>query len=295
MSLLVDRAEDLREAIFEAQATGREVELGPGDFLFEQPIMSTARNGLPLRTTRIRGQGMRNTVLVPNDLDAFTYTGLFGYGGHDPYQPHIAPLHLSDVTIDGRYGAGFEQRAGHGLVSLPEPFGSAYDERGWRGPLHRFERVHFFRPPGYVFQPAKGVHLHGCEFERCGQPDLEYHLDNLGSGGWGFAIVEFCVWYDSSGNYVDFEGSGGKGKPVRLIFIGNRSSNHGLGGVYGMGVGSNICHNDLWNNEPGSGISYDSLTTERRRNIVKDNLLHNIGAPAVNNPWGDIVNHNQQL
>lgn len=111
-----------------------------------------------------------------------------------------------------------------------------------------------------------------------------------------------CTWKDSSGNYADFVDSvGGAGHIVRIIFIGNVSFNHQIGGIYACGLQSVIQGNRLTNTIGGasaSGIGYDATlaASMRSNNIVTGNNLTNI---RVNNNGlsfttnNDIVNNNQ--
>lgn len=244
----------------------------------------------------LQGDGMRSTVLKAGQQ--FGSGGMI-QSGTSGVNPVTAGLTVMDMTLDGNYsgvdsGALAQPSSGAGaLVSIAWPNNSAASPAR-NGKYHHFERVRFYRPSGYAFQPTQGVRLVACEFDGCGQPDIAsggLHYDNLGSGS-GDAIVIGCTWKDSSGNYVDFVLAAPSGF-LRLIMHGCTSYNHQLGGVFACGTQSVITGNVFKNNFTGSGVGYDAAThsTNRSRNVVAGNVFVNIALTASglsNASFGDV-------
>jgi hypothetical protein len=207
------------------------------------------------------------------------------------------------VTLDGNYEGGggtIPQPATESgsLVSLPAP-DQTESAPGAAVRLHHFTRVRFWRPPGFTFQPAI-AHLEDCEFDFCGQPDVApggLHWDNLGGGNWVTCEVHNCRWYDSSGNYADFT-QGSADQPSHLIFDGNESYNHQIGGLYALGTGSRITNNGLHNSYPGSYVGYDPGCdpSNRADNRVTGNDFSNIdvyyGTSGHSGQYGDVIEGN---
>lgn len=242
----------------------------------------------------IQGAGMHNTILKQG-IDLGISSGIIGYGSGGGNNPKQAQMVVSDLTFDGNYSGVDSGALAQGLGTLVAalvPYTAGGASVAHDGLYHHFERVRFYRPNSYVFQPSNSVELIGCVFDQVGQPDIAsggLHLDNLGSGDWTDAIVIGCSWTDSSGNYVDFEAAAGK--PCRLTFIGNTSENHQIGGVYGAGKYSVIMGNNLQNVNTGSGIGYDLNTVDKSNNICAFNTLTklNVNGSNLSAANGDIV------
>lgn len=244
-------------------------------------------------TVVLRGAGTMATVL--RGTQNFQFNGMIGYGRSGNFAI-CAQVVVQDLTLDGNYsgqGGTVAQTNGAALVSLPFPWTNEQSPpNDTNGVYHYFERVRFYRPPGYGFQPTKGISLRNCLFDKCGQPELSLgstHYDNLGSG-MGDAIVIGCQWKDSGGNYLDFV-SATSGQKIHVLFIGNESVNHQAGGIYGCGERSVIAFNRLVNNNLSGGIGYDSGTNvaNRSSNIVAFNNLSNMTIDLGDGGWGDQV------
>ena len=295
---VTDDSAAIQKAINAQQASGGVVYLPAGTYLCNTQLVAAAGVGgawtNSTRPLQIQGDGMDSTTIKAGA--AFGFSGLItsGTGG---VSPNAAQVALLDVTLDGNYsGAGgtIPQPASNAgaLVNLPWP-GTPATATSYNGRYHLFERVRFYRPSGYVFQPTNGVKLIGCEFSVTGQPAATTHYDNLGSGQ-GDAIVIGCTWRDSTGNYADFVATAGL---IRLIFHDNESYNHTLGGIYACGAGSIITGNRLQNTTSGGGIGYDVGTAAglRANNIVANNVLTNINVNSSgldNYSYGDQVYNN---
>jgi hypothetical protein len=247
-------------------------------------------------TITLKGAGQRSTSLLAGN--PFLYNGILGstYAGY----PVVGQVICEDLTFDGNYSgvgggaiAACVGTAG-GLVSLPWPDTSA-SAPAYNGKYHQFNRVRFYRPPGFTFQPSQGIKLTDCVFDSTGQPDIVYtgnHWDNLGSGA-ADAIAIGCTWVNASGNYADFT-AGGVATTCQLTMIGCRSFNHQIGGVIALGVGSVIVGNQLHNAHSGF-IGYDSTNTlSKANNIVADNVLTNmtINLLVPSTTYGDKVRNN---
>lgn len=296
---ITDDSTAIQKAINDQQTSGGTVYLPPGTYLCDtQLVAAPGLSGAWTNSTRpllIRGAGMDAAVILAGS--AFGLSGLItsGTGG---VSPNVAQVTLTDLTLDGNYsGAGgtVAQPASNAgaLVNLPWP-GTSATSTAENGRYHLFERVRFYRPSGYTFQPTNGAKLIGCEFSVTGQPAASTtHYDTLGSGQ-GTAIVLGCTWRDSTGNYADFVATTGI---IRLIFQGNESYNHALGGIYACGAGSIITGNRLRNNTAGGGIGYDAGTPAgmRANNIVANNILTNMNVNSSgldNYSYGDQVYNN---
>jgi len=251
------------------------------------------------RPLLIEGDGMLNSTIVSGAPN--TFSGLFGNGSASVIEGQII---MSDLTLDGDYtgvaGGAMPQPASlsGALVCLTWPYTNDFappSPLAPTGEYHVFTRVRFYRPPGFVFQPAQGAMLDDCLFDQVGQPDVAsggLHYDNIGSGC-GDVIAIGCSWKDSSGNYADFTNVG-TNTVSRLIMLGCVSRNHQIGGVYAAGVGSIIAFNRLSNNVAGSGIGYDASgpTANRSKNMVFGNVLTNISVNTSllsNASYGDVV------
>lgn len=280
---ITDDSAAIQRAI-NAQQTGSAgavVYLPPGTYLCNSQLVPAIGLAAPYsdstRPLLIRGAGMDLTSIRAGAT--FGYGGIFAPGGSGSH-PLVAQMIMSDLTLDGNYsglGGSIAQppSAAGALVSLPWP-GTADTAATYNGRYHHFDRVKFWRPTGYVFQPTQGVKLSNCIFDGCGQPPETNHYDNLGSGQ-GDAIVIGCTWKDSAGNFADFVGANA-GETLKIVMIGNSSYNHGPGGVYACGKGSVIVGNRLQNNSGTGGIGYDAWTIAAMKsgNLVANNHLTNI-------------------
>ncbi len=285
----------IQKAIYAQQASGGVVWLPAGTYRVDGILLPAPQTAVASHTCVLLGEGMDATTLRAVHPQ-YQYNGMIGYQGATV----VAAVVLRDLTLDGNYvGAGgtVPQRTagGHGaLVSLPQPFTGASNFAPPAGRYHVFERVRFYRPAGYGFQPPSSSVLLQCVFEECGQPDAKVHYDNIGGGGQQDCLVSGCSWLNGAGNFVDFVAKQA-GKPSRLRFIHNTSFNHSTGGIYAAGIGSIICGNDIGNTgTTSSGIGYDVGTAQanRGRNLVFGNSLSgnlNLFHSGLSAKYGDRV------
>jgi hypothetical protein len=265
------------------------VNVPAGRHVLDQPLVPTGRFGVARCPLVLDGAGQGSTVLTHQTLDGFRYNGLLGYGWpNNPARPEITQVTVTDLTLDGGYqGAGCggtnpylgEVPGQAALVSLAQPHTDAWNVQRPTGVHHVFRRVTFQCATGYGFQPANDVTIEDSTFDRMGTPDVPWdnvrpNFDIIGSGSDGSVIVRRNRYTNSSGNYIDLEGSGAT--PVRAVFVDNESVNHRIGGVYAAGVESLILRNRLRNRLRGSYIGKDGMTRECARNIIAFNTTDRI-------------------
>lgn len=134
----------------------------------------------------IKGESSINTLIRVGQAKG----DIFGIGLNG-LNYDIAPLMISDITLDGNYQGvdqgAFPATSGHQLVSLLNPYTSLSTSAAPNGHYHQFSRVRFYRPCGYVFQPAIAAKIFDCVFDSVGQPDLspsDTHYDAIGGGNY---------------------------------------------------------------------------------------------------------------
>jgi len=310
---------DLQAAIFEQQKSCDTIHLTAGRFVLPKPLVPTGEDGRAHCPLRIDGVGPE-TILTHETLEGFIYNGLIGYGAPGvPARPQLAPMVVTDLTLDGGYqGAGcggklpYRESGGQAaLVSLAAPWTDAWTWTRPTGNHHVFRRVRFQCTTGYGFQPLADTTIEDSLFSRMGQPDQPRyapdghevpHWDIIGSGHDGYGIIRRNEYRDSSGNYIDLEGSVPidpnqpiTAGPVSVEFTDNVSYNHQIGGVYGLGVESRILRNRLRNRLSGSYVGYDGMTRDRARNIVAFNTVDRIEFYAYDGVNNDSVVRNRTI
>ena len=275
---------------------------GGGTIDFPQGVYMTP--GLVLRTA-----GSSEMSVVFRGAGRYVSTLIVGSGANFLLQmdanSSVAPqFSVYDMTLDGNYAG-----VGGTITQLPTTPAQALLYLPWAGTTpsapsitgrrHVARNVRFYRPPGFTFQPAGPWDIQGCEFDSCGQPNVPangLHFDMLGSGGNSDAVAIGNFFHDSAGNYADFV-SATTGEPIRLTFIGNKSTNHLIGGIYACGQGSIIQGNDLHNNNTGSYVGYDSTTIASLKgsNVVTGNIMPNLRCEIYGSllgTLGDICENN---
>jgi hypothetical protein len=247
-------------------------------------------------TLYLQGAGMYSTILQAtssNPILAVNYNGA-GF-------PNVAQVIAQDMTFDGNYSGvngGLVPQPSSGaseIISLGIPFEPGNNNATSTGIYNIFQRDRFYRAPGFTFQPTSNDNIQDSVFDSDGQPDVAsggLHWDILGSGG-TVAIVQNNVYENSSGNYADFVSSN-PAFPPHLIFTGNQSINHQIGGLYALGSTTIVANNVLQNNFSGSYIGYDASTisADRSDNQVYGNTLKNIlvnNGSASFSSYGDLV------
>jgi hypothetical protein len=239
----------------------------------------------PGGTVFVRGQGMYTTTLkAAADFNTWAvYNGLIGYGKAS-VNPELSQLVLADLTLDGNYSGVDSGEVAQPASAQPALISLSLAHNKSTGtwdttPPHIFQNVRFYRTPGYVTQPTPNCIFLNCLFDAVGQPDIVQsgtHYDIIGGGDNSYAKVIGCTFNRSAGNYVDFS-AGTLGSPCKLLFLGNTSSNHLIGGVYGLGIDSIVAENQL-RNQYGSNIAFDGDTNHANRTLaqVHDNTLTNV-------------------
>jgi hypothetical protein len=282
----------LQEQVYQAvddPECDQTVQLAAGRYVQPEPLVPTGRFGVARCPLVLDGAGQGQTILTHETLEGFRYNGLLGYGWpNNPARPELTQVTVTDLTLDGGYqGAGCggqnpylgEVPGQAALVSLAQPHTDAWNVQRPTGVHHVFRRVTFQCATGYGFQPANDVTIDDSVFDRMGTPDIPWdnvrpNFDIIGSGSDGNVIVRRNRYTNSSGNYIDLEGSGET--PVSAIFVDNESVNHRIGGVYAAGVESLILRNRLRNRLRGSYIGKDGMTRRCERNVIAFNTTDRI-------------------
>lgn len=287
----------IQKAIAAQQEQGGMVFLPPGTYLLSD-VFSLVPAPWPKPGRRplvIKGSGIDKTVVkVGRQNGGVFWVGLSGQN------PVCAPLRVSHMTFDGNY-VGVQQGAfhqNHGqMISLTVPYQSAHFSGRCSGEFHTFDNVRFYRPQGYVFQPATCAVIQNSIFDSCGQPERPVdgvHYDSVGGGGDVNVRILNTEWVHSAGNYVDLVQEN-PGHPSRVTMVGCHASDHLVGGIYGAGKGSIIALNHL-TNRYRSGIGYDigTSTENRSGNIVIGNVLRHLTVytAGLSGAYGDVVAQN---
>lgn len=241
---------------------GGTIFLDKGEYDIDKMLVPAPWPNDMIGTIRIIGAGIDNTIIrAASDNALPTYGALFGYG-YSGINPTIKRVEFCCLTIDGGYGETTTGPRNTALINTGE-------ERV-------LVNVKLTRSPGFtLFMASSKYYLENVVFEETGQPDASTHMDIIG-GGSASGVVIGCRYINSAGNYLDHV------NPGPVIFIGNISENHEIGGFYGCGGRCVVAFNVLRNNNSGSGIGTDSQTTNKvAPNIVAFNSLENI---VVNKP-----------
>jgi len=271
-------------------ATGGVILLKSGTYVLTAPVVMAPWPDAGNGTLMLVGEGMNATILKADTLFYMwgAYTGLLTTNKLGTY-PKIPQVIVQDLTLDGNYegvdGGGNFQSIHASLACIDA---QAYDAAGSttppRGLFHIFQRVNFYRSPGFGIFANGVIHIRDCLFQGGGQPDLAVggvHVDNIGGGQHAYLLVTDSVYYNSSGNFIDIAVPEA-GNSSTVVFMRNRSIDHQVGGVYALGNQSIIAYNTLQNTEINasvpSGIGYDSTTdtSNRAYNLVTGNILTNI-------------------
>lgn len=248
-----------------------------------------------IRPLIMKGDGIDKTVIQVGRRNG----GIFNVGIAGK-NPSLAPLELSHMTFDGNYAGvaqGIFPQGRSQLFSLAPPYHAASQGGDCGGIFHRFDHVRFYRPQGFVFQPARCAWIQHAVFDSCGQPDRalrQTHFDNIGGGGDVHVKVMDTEWRNSAGNYADLVQKIPH-HPSSLIMMGCESRNHMTGGIYAAGTRSILAFNTLRNHHL-SGVGYDTGTVveNRQNNVVLGNVFSNLSLyrAGLSGIYGDMIAQN---